>query len=313
MNEVEIAKLYENLSLTDEDGVVLKMVEEVRIEGVEDVDRCLVRKVMAGKKVNREAFKGLIEQIWNPFGSVEIEMVRLDISKPLKRWLRLKLGKTEEVTIENGSSSDRSRSFEVSRETEGEGSASLRFGSMRSNKNVLKFSMEAPKSASKEKIQQTLLPIGGSGLPQASEMCIDEPGTGVEGSSTDMGLLVIEPTQSPSTEKARYWHFRFELFWLKEDKYSRIMKEAWTEVGASDPIRNLKMKLSWSALALKVWSSVKFRKLGKQIEEKNREIDSLYNSSGKPWIMHHIKKLEKTVEGLLDCEEIFGKQRSIVE
>ncbi|TXG73661.1 hypothetical protein EZV62_002240 [Acer yangbiense] len=148
MSEAEIAKLYENLSLADEDVAVHEMAEEVKIDGVEDVERCLVGKVLAEKKVNRDAFKGLIEQIWNPFGHVEIELVgdnifmfyfinsedrnkvwhrgpwhfgnslivlekpagtwkfirvnvRIDISKPLKRWLKLKLGKTEEVTRVN--------------------------------------------------------------------------------------------------------------------------------------------------------------------------------------------------------------------
>ncbi|TXG56835.1 hypothetical protein EZV62_018148 [Acer yangbiense] len=44
-------------------------------DGVEDMDRCLVGKVISGKRVNREAFKGLIEQIWNQFGQVDVELV----------------------------------------------------------------------------------------------------------------------------------------------------------------------------------------------------------------------------------------------
>ncbi|KAK2646752.1 hypothetical protein Ddye_021947 [Dipteronia dyeriana] len=42
-----------------------------------------------------------------------------------------------------------------------------------------------------EKIQQSLNPEGGSGPSQASEMCIDGPGIGIEGSSTELGLQVI--------------------------------------------------------------------------------------------------------------------------
>ncbi|TXG64196.1 hypothetical protein EZV62_011190 [Acer yangbiense] len=75
MSYIEISKLYENLTLVDEDEVVLEMAEKVELEGVEDVDRCLVGKVLSGKKVNRESFKGLIEQIWNPYGNVEVELV----------------------------------------------------------------------------------------------------------------------------------------------------------------------------------------------------------------------------------------------
>ncbi|TXG54199.1 hypothetical protein EZV62_019455 [Acer yangbiense] len=163
---MELAKLYENLSLAEEDGALHECSEEVKIDGEKDVDRCLVGKVLSGKKVNREAFKGLIEQIWNPYGNVEVDLivleipegpgnishlkfnkadfwiqiheipimcmnrriakwlaeqigevveipsesrecwgrflrvkVRIDISKPLKRWLRLKLGKDDEVTV----------------------------------------------------------------------------------------------------------------------------------------------------------------------------------------------------------------------
>ncbi|TXG60171.1 hypothetical protein EZV62_014744 [Acer yangbiense] len=69
----DIAKLYENLSLADEDVGIHEMSEEVQRDGVADVNHCLVGKVLSGKKVNIEAFKGLIEQLWNQFGVVEIE------------------------------------------------------------------------------------------------------------------------------------------------------------------------------------------------------------------------------------------------
>ncbi|TXG57113.1 hypothetical protein EZV62_018426 [Acer yangbiense] len=75
MSEMEITKLYESLFIAEEDRAILEMSEETSVDGVEDVDRCLVVKVLSGKKVNREAFKGLIEQIWNPNGQVEVELV----------------------------------------------------------------------------------------------------------------------------------------------------------------------------------------------------------------------------------------------
>ncbi|KAK2648366.1 hypothetical protein Ddye_015855, partial [Dipteronia dyeriana] len=152
MSAAEIAQLYENLSLADEDGAVHEILEEIIKNGVEDVDRCLVGKVLLRKKVNREAFKGLIKQILSPFGHVEVELVRdnicmfyfinkddrnrvwqrglwhfdkslivleksegqesrecwgkymtvkvcIDILKPLNRWLRLKIGKADGVTL----------------------------------------------------------------------------------------------------------------------------------------------------------------------------------------------------------------------
>ncbi|TXG66768.1 hypothetical protein EZV62_008043 [Acer yangbiense] len=105
MSESDISVLCENLSLADEDEAVLEMAEEVKSDGVGDVDRCLVGKVLSGKKINIEAFKEQLGEVielpaesrecWGKFMRVK---VRIDISKALKRWLKLKLGKSEEVT-----------------------------------------------------------------------------------------------------------------------------------------------------------------------------------------------------------------------
>jgi hypothetical protein len=43
------------------------------------VDLCLIGKILSGKKVNREAFIHLIDQLWSPFGRVEIESVGVNI------------------------------------------------------------------------------------------------------------------------------------------------------------------------------------------------------------------------------------------
>ncbi|TXG51459.1 hypothetical protein EZV62_023983 [Acer yangbiense] len=158
MVESKIVKLYENLSLADEDGAIHEMSEEDQRDGEAEVDLCLVGKILSSKRVNREAFKNLIEQLWSPFGSVEIESmglnifmfhfnnqvernriwqrgpwyfdkslivlekpegcvidipteskdcwgkfmkvkVQIDISKPLKRWLRLKLDKSNNIVM----------------------------------------------------------------------------------------------------------------------------------------------------------------------------------------------------------------------
>ncbi|KAK3189612.1 hypothetical protein Dsin_029173 [Dipteronia sinensis] len=73
--DLEIVKLYEHLSLANEDGAIHEMSEEAQRDGVADVDHCLVGKVLSGKNVNMEAFKGLIVQLWSQFGIVEIESV----------------------------------------------------------------------------------------------------------------------------------------------------------------------------------------------------------------------------------------------
>ncbi|TXG48232.1 hypothetical protein EZV62_027526 [Acer yangbiense] len=71
----KIAKLYENLSLADEDEAIHEATEEAKLDGEANVNHCLVGKVLSGKRVNRDAFKTLIDQLWSPFGAVETEVV----------------------------------------------------------------------------------------------------------------------------------------------------------------------------------------------------------------------------------------------
>ncbi|TXG57629.1 hypothetical protein EZV62_015458 [Acer yangbiense] len=71
----EIAKLCEMLSILDVDGPIRQVSGELRREGLKDVDRCLVGKVLTGKRVNRETFKRVIEQLWSQIRSVEIEAI----------------------------------------------------------------------------------------------------------------------------------------------------------------------------------------------------------------------------------------------
>ncbi|TXG50705.1 hypothetical protein EZV62_023229 [Acer yangbiense] len=75
MSAADLAGLYENLSLAEEDSAVLEVSEEVQHDGVGDVDRSLVGKVLSGKRVNKDSFKSLIDQLWSPFGKVEIELI----------------------------------------------------------------------------------------------------------------------------------------------------------------------------------------------------------------------------------------------
>ncbi|TXG69315.1 hypothetical protein EZV62_004250 [Acer yangbiense] len=154
----EIAKLCENLSIKDEDGEIHMASEDVGRIGTEDVNHCLVGKVLSGKRVNREAFKGpwhfdkcllvlekpegageisklkfnkaefwvqihdipimcmnrrmakwLAEQIgevieiptesrecWGKFLRVKVQ---IDITRPLKRWLRLSLDNSGNIVV----------------------------------------------------------------------------------------------------------------------------------------------------------------------------------------------------------------------
>ncbi|KAL5770302.1 hypothetical protein ACOSP7_014456 [Xanthoceras sorbifolium] len=71
----EILRLCETLSLSEEDGPVLDIAGDVQADGIRSVEHCLVGKILSHRKVNREAFRGTIEQIWGTVGRIEIEMV----------------------------------------------------------------------------------------------------------------------------------------------------------------------------------------------------------------------------------------------
>ncbi|KAL5848841.1 hypothetical protein ACOSQ4_006854 [Xanthoceras sorbifolium] len=71
----EILRLCEALSLSEEDGPILDIAKEVQADGIRSVEHCLVGKILSRRKVNREAFRGTIEQIWGTVGRIEIEMV----------------------------------------------------------------------------------------------------------------------------------------------------------------------------------------------------------------------------------------------
>ncbi|KAK3211287.1 hypothetical protein Dsin_015993 [Dipteronia sinensis] len=71
--------------------------------------------------------------------------------------------------------------------------------------------------------------------------------------------------------------------------------------------------LSYSTVKLVDWSNSRFKNLSKQIEEKNREIERLYKSCEVVGDMDSIKKQENSMDGLLECEDLYWKQRSKVD
>ncbi|KAK3211627.1 hypothetical protein Dsin_016333 [Dipteronia sinensis] len=75
MASVEIEDLCGALTLSDEDGLVCNFSGVVNREDLQEVQHYLVGKVLSGKKVNKEAFCGVIVQLWSSIGQVEIESV----------------------------------------------------------------------------------------------------------------------------------------------------------------------------------------------------------------------------------------------
>ncbi|TXG64575.1 hypothetical protein EZV62_011569 [Acer yangbiense] len=78
----------------------------------------------------------------------------------------------------------------------------------------------------------------------------------------------------------------------------------------TNSVQDLVRNLNCCASDLQGWSNSRFKSLGKQIERKNKKIDVLYKSYGITGVMQRIKSLESEVEGLLEREELYWKQRS---
>ncbi|TXG62055.1 hypothetical protein EZV62_013418 [Acer yangbiense] len=79
MESDTIGGLCEMLATSDLDGPEVLIKGEVHSEGIQEVSHCLVKKILAGKRVNREAFKEVIEQLWSSIIVVEIEMIEENI------------------------------------------------------------------------------------------------------------------------------------------------------------------------------------------------------------------------------------------
>ncbi|KAL5776635.1 hypothetical protein ACOSP7_009561 [Xanthoceras sorbifolium] len=74
MNAEEIAKPCEFMSLSKEDGPVVQIPGEFHVEYVKNMTHCLIGRILSRRMVNRDAFKAVLEHIWNTVHGVEIEM-----------------------------------------------------------------------------------------------------------------------------------------------------------------------------------------------------------------------------------------------
>ncbi|KAL5851908.1 hypothetical protein ACOSQ3_007026 [Xanthoceras sorbifolium] len=105
----EISRQCEKMSLSDKDGPVARINDDLQAMGREKLSMSLLGKLIAHKEVNREAFRATIASIWRTTKEVEeidtgdygdcvgkfIRVrVLVDVEVPLKRGLRIDLGDT---------------------------------------------------------------------------------------------------------------------------------------------------------------------------------------------------------------------------
>lgn len=104
--------------------------------------------------------------------------------------------------------------------------------------------------------------------------------------------------------------FRFEPFWLKENDISEVIKSAWVDKRPPRNPKELRVKLHWCASKLVGWSKERFGSLRKSIDDKQKLIESLYARSNEHSVIDQIKRLEWDLEGLLEREEVYWRQRT---
>ncbi|KAK2645716.1 hypothetical protein Ddye_020911 [Dipteronia dyeriana] len=146
--------------------------------------------------MNRKMAKWLAEQIGHPIKECLDEEAKKRAIKgsPSKygSWLKAPISDRAKPRLNTQvyeSFSDRSRSNETSRETERNGSVSLKGESMVSQKDEQASTATVAQNLNKEDLQETLHPIADHGPIQANGMWMDGPSPGRIEPSIVMGLL----------------------------------------------------------------------------------------------------------------------------
>lgn len=73
MDTAELEKLCRTLSLSDEDGEIIKLQGNVTAIGERKIANSLVGKVLSNKLINRDGFRAAIHQMWRTIRGVQIE------------------------------------------------------------------------------------------------------------------------------------------------------------------------------------------------------------------------------------------------
>ncbi|KAL5861911.1 hypothetical protein ACOSQ3_003201 [Xanthoceras sorbifolium] len=74
----EISRQCEKMSLTDEDGPIARINDELQAMGRDKLSMSLLGKLIAHKEVSREAFRATIASIWRTTKEVEVESIGMN-------------------------------------------------------------------------------------------------------------------------------------------------------------------------------------------------------------------------------------------
>jgi hypothetical protein len=121
-------------------------------------------------------------------------------------------------------------------------------------------------------------------------------------------LLVTLPNGLQGYKSKRM--FRFEAMWTKDVQCYDVINQAWNfDVAGGSKMFQVMEKLKICRGSLIAWSKVRFRSLASLIKEKRMQLQTLLSAhplGDSPRIL----ELQEDLNGLLENEEIFWKQRS---
>jgi exonuclease III len=128
--------------------------------------------------------------------------------------------------------------------------------------------------------------------------------------ASDHNPLSVSFSESISEGIPHRRGFKFETWWEKDVECSNIIKEAWGNSWAEEgSVAGIQARLSACQRALSGWSNRKYGRMEKLIKEKSEKLLTLQNSSS-PAMVAQIKQLQQEIDGLLEKEEMFWKQRA---
>ncbi|KAL5750567.1 hypothetical protein ACOSP7_025170 [Xanthoceras sorbifolium] len=79
MEPEEIARRWAKLSLSDDDGLIAKVDEGLKAEGIRRLSLSLIGKLVSNREVNMEAFRNTIASIWRTKSEVEVESIGVNL------------------------------------------------------------------------------------------------------------------------------------------------------------------------------------------------------------------------------------------